>query len=102
MIGLTVPEWEVAALTSDADDYVYYAITDEGYPASSPITVVRRLFKQGAPFDESFTRNLTWEHSNHILDIQFGHSDRDFEEISKQQADAFVERVTARLRGGQA
>lgn len=83
------------------DEYVYYAITDDGYPVSNPMGVVRRRFVDGVPFDESFTRNLKWETSSELIDIKWGHSDSDFEEISKQQADAFVERVTEKIRGRQ-
>lgn len=83
------------------DDYVYYAITDDGYPASNPMGIVRRRIVDGVPFDESFTRNLKWEHSSQLVDIKFGHSYHDAEEISKEQADAFIEHVTEKIRGRQ-
>lgn len=83
------------------DEYVYYAITDDGYPVSNPMGVVRRRIVDGVPVDEAFTRNLKWEHSGQLVDIRYGHSDRDAEEISKQQADAFIERVTEKIRSRQ-
>ncbi|WP_173082743.1 toxin-antitoxin system YwqK family antitoxin [Phytohabitans rumicis] len=59
--------------------------------------MIRRRSVNGIAVDEAFTRNLVWEptHALHASDI--GRSDRDYTQITAAEAEAFVQRVTAKL-----
>ena len=83
-------------------DFKYYAIVDENCDAGDPLGVVR--VRQGGdyPAEEAFTRNLRWEPSHLLLDIQSGRSYDEAEEITEGQAAAFVQRTTGRLRNNPA
>ncbi|MFD7020056.1 pentapeptide repeat-containing protein [Streptomyces sp. NPDC059928] len=76
----------------------YYAKIGEGYPRSGPRGVVRRRFLDGVAYDEAFTRNLKWEPTEYLRLYELGHNEVDHVEITEQEADSFVEAVTAKLR----
>ncbi|WP_269859403.1 hypothetical protein [Streptomyces sp. RPT161] len=78
----------------------YYARFSEGFSRSNPSGVVRRRISGGVEHDEAFTRNLRWEPTQYLRLYELGHNDEDeHEEITEAEANAFVERVTRKIKG---
>lgn len=78
----------------------YYGILAGGRQPDNPSGVLRRrVVDDEPPVDEVFSRNLRWEPSDFLFRYHMlGHNDTDYVEITKEQADAFVERVTRKLQ----
>ncbi|WP_394849959.1 hypothetical protein LZC95_21200 [Pendulispora brunnea] len=76
----------------------YYAKFDEGYSRANPCGIVRRRVVDGIKYDEAFTRNLRWEPTEYLELYRLGHNEVDHEEITKEEADAFIEEVTKHIR----
>ena len=47
--------------------------------------------------DEAFTRNLRWEPTTALREHEFGHGNTDYVEITRAEADVFVDRITRKL-----
>lgn len=80
------------------DGYTYYAIIDEKYPIHNPRGIIRRRMVNNFPFDEAFTRDLSWKPSLLLHDIQNGRSYNDFEEITVEQVDVFMKRISKKVQ----
>jgi hypothetical protein len=52
----------------------------------------------GVEHDEAFTRNLRWEPTEYLRRYHLGHDDVDHVEITEAEADAFVARITEKLK----
>ena len=85
-----------AVVTSNT--YTYYAIIDDDHPVHNPLGVVRRRIVDGFPLDEAFTRNLKWQSSPMLQDIQHGRSYDNPQEITREQAEAFVKFISKKLQ----
>jgi len=80
------------------EDITYYALLGVDRPRNRPAGVVRRRrLEDGTTLDDSFTRNLKWEPTEY-LDRYYilGSTDREHVEITKEEADAFVQRLLER------
>jgi Family of unknown function (DUF6188) len=66
---------------------------------ADPAGIARRRVIDGGVFDQHFTRALRWDHTTGLVDVEFGYSDRQYAEISVEQAEAYVRRLTERLSG---
>lgn len=75
-------------------DVTYYARFPWGGTPDKPKGVVRRRIVDGIKYDEAFTAHLKWEPTNYFTLYRLGHDDDLYEEITKEEADAFVGRVT--------
>lgn len=87
-------------LVESTGTVTYYAKIDESHPRSDPRGVVRRRIVDGVAHDEAFTRNLRWEPTEYLRRYRLGHDDVEHVTISKEEADAFVERMARQLGGG--
>ena len=47
--------------------------------------------------DEAFTRNLRWEPTTALREHEFGYGNMDHVEITRAEADVFVDRITRKL-----
>jgi hypothetical protein len=77
----------------------YYGSLAAGRTRDRPAGVVRRTVVDGHPVDEAFTRNLRWEPTTKLHERDLGYTDTDYVEISEAEAEAFVQRVSAKLTG---
>ncbi|MBQ6643163.1 MAG: hypothetical protein IJH84_19305 [Saccharopolyspora sp.] len=75
----------------------YYAKIDELHPRSDPRGLVRRRILDGVTHDEAFTRQLDWEPTEYLKRYAIGHNEIDHVEITEQEADEFVQRMTRKL-----
>jgi hypothetical protein len=76
-----------------ADKVTYYAIVNEFSSRERPAGVFRRTyFEAGGKRDEAFSRDMQWERSWLLASAERGDTANDFIEITKQEADAIVER----------
>jgi hypothetical protein len=82
------------------DRITYYAKLRAGSTQENPSGIVRRRVVNGVEHDEAFTQNLRWEPTEYLALYDLGHNEVGHVEISEAEADAFVERITARTEGG--
>lgn len=75
----------------------YYALLTLGRTRDDPSGVARRRVTADGTVDEVFTRRLRWEPTQYFARYRLGHNDTDHVEITEQDAEAFVQRVTAKL-----
>lgn len=71
----------------------YYAKFSEGYSRENPSGIVRRRLTDQIELHEAFTRNLKWEPTEYLRLSYLGHNDADHAEITRAEADAFIERA---------
>ncbi|MGW6270302.1 pentapeptide repeat-containing protein [Streptomyces sp. NPDC055060] len=91
----------VEVLNSPPGSVTYYARIDDEFPRERPAGIVRRR-RAGQTFhDEAFTRNLRWEPTEYLRLYDLGHTDSDHAEISEEEVNQFISRITAKLRGSQ-
>lgn len=107
LAGLELEFWlndrgaSVEVLNSPPGTVTYYARIDDEFPRERPAGIVRRR-RAGQSFrDEAFTRNLHWEPTEYLRLYELGHNDSDHVEITEQEANRFISRITAKLRGSQ-
>jgi hypothetical protein len=75
------------------DSVTYYAIVNEFSSLEQPAGVFRRTyFEAGGRRDEAFSRDMEWERSWLLASAERGDTANDFIEITKEEADAIVER----------
>ncbi|MFD8723554.1 hypothetical protein ACFV2H_37715 [Streptomyces sp. NPDC059629] len=74
----------------------YFAMLGFGASRDNPIGIARRRIVDDVRFDEVFTRNLRWEPTEYFVLYMLGHNEIEHVEINKQEADAFVARISAR------
>lgn len=79
------------------EEVIYYARFPWDGERSKPKGIVRRRVVDGIKYDEAFTRNLDWEPTEYFELYRLGHDDDRYEEITKEEADTFIEQVTHRL-----
>jgi hypothetical protein len=71
----------------------YYAIIGRGHEPSDPTGLARRVARRDGIIDESLRRNLTWGHTNAIVEWNRGEElTRDLIEISEAEAAELIER----------
>lgn len=109
--GESLPSYQAAALAAgrqiwpavDTGGTTYYGRLAAGRPPEDPSGVLRtRTTESGETVEEVFSRKLIWEPSDFLFRYHMlGDNDVDYVEISKDQADAFVARVTKQLGGGE-
>lgn len=91
----------VEVLNSPSGTVTYYAKIDDEFPRERPAGIVRRR-RAGQSFrDEAFTRNLRWEPTEYLRLYELGHNDGDHVEITEEEANQFVSRITAKLSDNQ-
>ncbi|KAA2267168.1 hypothetical protein F0L68_01170 [Solihabitans fulvus] len=78
----------------------YYGLLYGDRPPDNPSGLLRRrVVDGGAPVDEVLSRNLTWEPSDFLYRYHMlGHNDTDYVELTEEQADAFVAKVTRQAK----
>ena len=81
-----------------AREISYFGSVPPGRTRDRPGGVFRRTVVDGQPVDEAFTRNLRWEPTSALRERDLGFGDIDFIEITPAEAEAFVLRVTDKLR----
>ena len=75
------------------DEIKYYAIIGRGPKSSDPTGLARRIVLRDGIIDESLRRDLTWGHTNAIVEWNRGEEiTRDLVEISEAEAQALIER----------
>jgi hypothetical protein len=75
----------------------YYAIIGRGHKTSDPTGLARRVELTDGFIDESLRRDLTWGHTNAIVEWNRGEElTRDLIEVSKTEAEALIERFRER------
>lgn len=75
----------------------YYAKIDETHPRTEPRGLVRRRIVDAVAHEEAFTRNLRWEPTEYLRRYALGHNDIDHVEVTAQEADEFVRRMSRKL-----
>jgi len=76
-----------------ANETKYYAIIGRGHKSSDPTGLARRVVLRDGIIDESLRRDLTWGHTNAIVEWNRGEElTRDLIEVSEAEAQAFIER----------
>ncbi|MFE0137864.1 pentapeptide repeat-containing protein [Streptomyces sp. NPDC059037] len=107
LAGLELEFWlesrgaSVNVLNSPPGTVTFYAHIDDEFPRERPAGIVRRR-RAGQSFrDEAFTRNLRWEPTEYLRLYELGHNDSDHVEITEEEANRFVTRITAKLGGSQ-
>jgi len=71
----------------------YYAIIGRGHKPSDPTGLARRVVFSDGITDESLRHDLTWEHTNAIVEWNRGEElTRDLVEISEAEAQDLTER----------
>jgi hypothetical protein len=84
-----------------ADEITYYAILDRAAGRESPAGLLRRRRPATGGFrDEAFVRNLTWEFSPIIVEWERAESTDDLAEVSAEEAELIIERLTDRWGSG--
>ena len=82
------------------DNVIYYAVIDELSSRERPAGVFRRAYTEaGGRRDEAFTTNLIWERSSTLVSAERGDTQRDFVQISEEEANRLVEELQARWTG---
>jgi hypothetical protein len=82
------------------DRVIYYAVIDELSSRERPAGVFRRTYTAaGGRRDEAFTTNLIWERSSSLTSAERGDTQRDFVEISEDEASRLVDQLRARWSG---
>jgi hypothetical protein len=76
----------------------YFGSIPPGRTRDRPGGVFRRTTVDGLLVDEAFIRNLRWEHTSALRERDLGYSDIDYVEITEAEAEAFVRRVTDKIR----
>lgn len=84
-----------------ADEITYYAILDSAGRESPSGLLRRRRPSTGGFRDEAFARNLTWEFSPIIVEWERAESTDDLAEVSAEEAELIIERLTARWGSGE-
>lgn len=107
LAGLELELWlngrgaSVEVLSSPSGTVTYYARVDDEFPRERSAGIVRRR-RAGRNFhDEAFTRNLRWEPTEYLRRYELGHNDSDHVEITEEEANRFISRITAKIRGSQ-
>ena len=81
------------------DEIKYYAIIGRGRRSSDPTGLARRVVLRDGIIDESLRRDLTWGHTNAIVEWNRGEEiTRDLVEISEAEAQALIERFREKWR----
>jgi hypothetical protein len=76
-----------------ANETKYYAIIGRGHKPSDPTGLARRIVLGDGIIDESLRRDLTWGHTNAIVERNRGEElTRDLIEVSESEAQALIER----------
>ena len=76
-----------------ANETKYYAIIGRGHKSSDPTGLARRVVLRDGIIDESLRRDLTWGHTNAIVEWNRGEElTRDLIEVSEAEAHALIER----------
>ncbi|MGW2701532.1 pentapeptide repeat-containing protein [Streptomyces sp. NPDC001340] len=105
LAGLELELWlnrhgaSVQVLNSPAGAVTYYALISDAYPRSNPEGIVRRRRAGDFTSDEAFTHNLRWEPTEYLRLYELGHNEEDHVEITEDEANQFISRITAKLRG---
>lgn len=80
------------------EEVTYYARFDWGGTPKEPDGIVRRRVVDGVVYEEAFTRQLRWEPTEYFKLYRLGHDDDQYEEITKEEADAFIARTEKNLQ----
>jgi hypothetical protein len=79
------------------DKVTYYAVVDDLSSRERPAGLFRRTYTEaGGLRDEAFTVNLVWESSWSLVSAERGDTQRDFVEISEDEANQLMEQLRAR------
>ena len=71
----------------------YYAIVGRGHDPSDPTGLARRVVIRDGIIDESLRHDLTWGHTNAIVEWDRGEElTRDLIEVSEAEANDLIER----------
>ncbi|MGW2572817.1 pentapeptide repeat-containing protein [Streptomyces sp. NPDC001537] len=106
LAGLELELWlngrgaSVQVVNSPPGTTTYYALITDEFPRTHPAGIVRRR-RAGLSFrDEAFTRNLRWEPTEYLRLYELGHNEDEHVEITEEEANTFVQQITAELGGG--
>jgi hypothetical protein len=82
------------------DKVIYYAVVNELSTRERPAGLFRRTYTEaGGLRDEAFTRDLTWKPSWSLVSAERGDLQREFVEISADEANRLMEQLQARWTG---
>lgn len=76
----------------------YYALYDWGGTPNQPHGLVRRRVVDGLVYDEAYTRQSRREPTEYFELYRLGHDDDRYEQISKEDAEAFIDHMERTLR----
>lgn len=77
----------------------YFAIVNDYGTREQPSGVIRRTQDHEGEHDDTFTRNLKWEHTPLLYSHERGNMDAEFYEISEDEANGIVERIRRTVTG---
>jgi hypothetical protein len=84
------------------DKVIYYAVINELSSRERPAGLFRRTYTEaGGRRDEAFTRDLVWERSASLVSAERGDLQREFVEISEDEANQLMEQLRARWTGAE-
>jgi hypothetical protein len=84
-----------------AEEISYYAIVDDFSSRERPAGVLRRTKQQGATWDETFGKDLTWAHSSLLHSYERGDLTNTFIPITEEEAARIVERIRRSVAGAE-
>lgn len=83
--------------------YTYYFVSANGFPTERPVWLVRKQDTGWtASGEERFTKDLRWEESDMLYRIESGREYDEAKEITAEEAQAYIERVTRMIKNGEA
>jgi hypothetical protein len=79
------------------DKVIYYAVINELSSRERPTGLFRRTYTEaGGLRDEAFTRDLVWKPSSSLVSAERGDLQREFVEISEEEANQIMEQLRSR------
>ncbi|MQA84486.1 MAG: hypothetical protein GEV03_07650 [Streptosporangiales bacterium] len=76
----------------------YYFIRSWDDKLKKPKGLLRRRIVDGVVHEEEFTRELRWEPTEFFKLYRLGHDDDQYEEITEEEAQAFIARTEEKFR----
>jgi hypothetical protein len=79
------------------DKVIYYAVIDDRSSRERPAGLFRRTYTEaGGRRDEAFTTDFVWKRSTSLVSAERGDLQRDFVEITEDEATQLLDQLRAR------
>lgn len=80
------------------EQITYYAIVNDFSSRERPGGVIRRIKHDGGQRDETFSRDLTWEHTSLLYSSERGDMTNKLYPVGEEEAMQIVERIRREAR----